>query len=81
MFYSSADERGGGRNGALPKWAVRGGRSIKGNTRRRNVIVGGNRNGHLGISREGIERIHGWGVGEKNGEGERFCDGSSTDGI
>ena len=46
------------------------------------MIVGGNRNGHVEISREGIERIHGGGgVGEKNGEGDRFCDGSSTDGI
>ena len=28
-------------------------------------------NGHVGISREAIERIHGcWGVGEKNEEGE-----------
>ena len=31
------------------------------------VIVGGDLNGHMGISREAIERIHGgWGVGEKN---------------
>ena len=36
------------------------------------VIVGGDLNGHVGISREAIERIHGgWGVGEKNVEGER----------
>ena len=36
------------------------------------VIVGGYLNGHVGISREAIERIHGgWGVGEKNKEGER----------
>ena len=35
------------------------------------VILGGDLNGHVGISREAIERIHGgWGVGEKNGEGE-----------
>ena len=37
------------------------------------VIVGGYLNGHVGISREAIERIHGgWGVGEKNEEGERI---------
>ena len=36
------------------------------------VIVGGDLNGHVGISREAIERIHGgWGVGEKNEERER----------
>ena len=39
------------------------------------VIVGGDLNGHVGISREAIERIHGgWGVGEKNGERERVTD-------
>ena len=39
------------------------------------VIVGGDLNGHVGISREAIERIHGgWGVGEKNEEGERVTD-------
>ena len=39
------------------------------------VIVGGGLNGHVGISREAIERIHGgWGVGEKNEEGERVTD-------
>ena len=39
------------------------------------VIVGGYLNGHVGISREAIERIHGgWGVGEKNEEGERVTD-------
>ena len=39
------------------------------------VIVGGDLNGHGGISREAIERIHGgWGVGEKNEEGERVTD-------
>ena len=36
------------------------------------VIVGGDLNGHAGVSRKAIERIHGgWGVGEKNDEGER----------
>ena len=36
------------------------------------VIAGGQLNGHVGISREAIERIHGgWGVAEKNEEGER----------
>ena len=35
------------------------------------MIVVGYLNGHVGISREAIERIHGgWGVGEKNEEGE-----------
>ena len=30
------------------------------------VIVGGDLNGHVGISREAIERMHGgWGVGER----------------
>ena len=39
------------------------------------VIVGGDLNGHVGITREAIERIHGgWGVGEKNEEGERVTD-------
>ena len=39
------------------------------------VIVGGDLNGHVGISREAIERIHGgWGVGEKNLGGERVTD-------
>ena len=39
------------------------------------VIVGGDLNGHVGISREAIGRIHGgWGVGEKNEEGERLTD-------
>ena len=39
------------------------------------VIVGGDIKGHVGISREAIERIHGgWGVGGKNEEGERVTD-------
>ena len=39
------------------------------------MIVGGDLNGHVGISKEAIERIHGgWGVGEKNEEGERVRD-------
>ena len=34
------------------------------------VIVGGDLNGHVGISREAIERIYGgWGVGEKKEKG------------
>ena len=37
------------------------------------VIVGGDINGLVGISREAIERIPGdWGVGEKNEEGEHI---------
>ena len=39
------------------------------------VIVGGDLNGHVGISREAIERIHrGWGMGAKNEGGERVTD-------
>ena len=39
------------------------------------VIVGGDLNGHVGVNREGIERVHGgWGVGERNEEGERVVD-------
>ena len=39
------------------------------------MIVGGNLNGHVGISREAIGRIHGgWGVGEKNEVGEGITD-------
>ena len=39
------------------------------------MIVGGDLNGHVGISREAIERIHGgWRVGEKDEEGERVTD-------
>ena len=39
------------------------------------MIVGGDLHGHVRISREAIERIHsGWGVGEKNEEGERVTD-------
>ena len=39
------------------------------------VIVGGYLDGHKGISREAIERIHGgWGVGEKNEKGEMVTD-------
>ena len=39
------------------------------------VIVGGDLNGHIGRSREGIERIHGgWGMGDKNDEGEKIVD-------
>ncbi|XP_068207433.1 craniofacial development protein 2-like [Palaemon carinicauda] len=34
---------------------------------RERVIIGGDLNGHLGICREGIERVHrGWGVSERN---------------
>ena len=36
------------------------------------VIVVGDQNGHMGMGREVIERIHGdWGVGGKNEEGDR----------
>ena len=36
------------------------------------VIVGGDLNGHIGRSRDGIERIHGgWGMRDRNDEGER----------
>ncbi|XP_066963164.1 uncharacterized protein [Macrobrachium rosenbergii] len=36
------------------------------------LIIGGDMNGHVGRTREGIERVHGgWGVGERNDEEER----------
>ena len=39
------------------------------------VIVGGDLNGHIGRSREAIERIHGgWGIGDTNDEGEKIVD-------
>ena len=39
------------------------------------VIIGGDLNGHVGRNKEGIERIHGgWGIGERNAEGERVID-------
>ena len=39
------------------------------------VIVGGDLNGHIGSSREGIERIHGgWGMGDRNDEGENIVE-------
>ena len=39
------------------------------------VIVGGHLNGHIGRSREGIERIHGgWGMGDRNDEGGKIVD-------
>ena len=42
---------------------------------RERVILGGDLNGHLGISRTGIDRVHGgWGVGERNEGGERVID-------
>ncbi|XP_068229599.1 craniofacial development protein 2-like [Palaemon carinicauda] len=38
-------------------------------------VVIGDLNGHLGITKEGIERVHGgWGVGKRNDEGERVID-------
>ena len=38
---------------------------------RERVIIGGDLNGHLGSSRNGIDRVHGgWGVGDRNEEGE-----------
>ncbi|XP_068245354.1 craniofacial development protein 2-like [Palaemon carinicauda] len=42
---------------------------------RERVIIGGDLNGHLGISREEIKRVHeGWGMGERNDGGERVID-------
>ncbi|XP_068242313.1 craniofacial development protein 2-like [Palaemon carinicauda] len=42
---------------------------------RERVIIGGGLNCHLGISREGIERVHaGWGLGERNDGGERVIE-------
>ncbi|XP_068204668.1 craniofacial development protein 2-like [Palaemon carinicauda] len=42
---------------------------------REKVIIGGDLNGQLEISREGIERVHGgWCVGERNDVGERVID-------
>ena len=39
------------------------------------VIVGGNLSGHIGRSRDGIERIHGgWGMRDRNDEGENIVD-------
>ena len=39
------------------------------------VILAGDLNGHVGQSREGIKRWHGgWGIGEKNNEGQRILD-------
>ena len=42
---------------------------------RERVILGGDLNGHLEISRAGISRVHGrWGIGERNEGGERAID-------
>ena len=40
------------------------------------VIVSGELNGHIGRSREGIERIQhgGWGMGDRNDEGENIVE-------
>ena len=39
------------------------------------VIVGGDLNGHIGRSRDLIERIHGgWGMRDRNDEGEKIVD-------
>ncbi|XP_066953239.1 uncharacterized protein [Macrobrachium rosenbergii] len=39
------------------------------------LIIGGDMNGHVGRTTEGIERVHGdWGVGERNDEEERVMD-------
>ena len=39
------------------------------------MIVGGNLNGHIGRSREGIERMPGeWGMGDRNDEGENIVE-------
>ena len=43
------------------------------------VIVGGDLNGHIGRSRDGIERIHGgWGMRDRNDEGEKIVDPAMT---
>ncbi|XP_068229383.1 craniofacial development protein 2-like [Palaemon carinicauda] len=42
---------------------------------RERIIIGGDLNDHLGISREGMERVHGsWAVGERKDGGERVID-------
>ncbi|XP_068200663.1 uncharacterized protein [Palaemon carinicauda] len=42
---------------------------------RKRAIIGGDLNGHSGISSEGIVRVHGgWGVGERNDGEERVID-------
>ena len=39
------------------------------------MILAGDLNGHVGQSREGIKRWYGgWGIGEKNSEGQRILD-------
>lgn len=39
------------------------------------IFLGGDLNGHVGRNRNVIERIHGgWGVGERNQEGEKVVD-------
>ncbi len=39
------------------------------------MIVGGDLNGHIGRSRDEIERIHGgWGMRDRNDEGEKIVD-------
>ena len=39
------------------------------------LILGGDLNGHVGRDRTVIERVHGgWGLGERNQEGERVVD-------
>ena len=39
------------------------------------VIVGGDLNGHLGMSREGIEMMHGgWGICDRDDEGENIVE-------
>ena len=46
------------------------------------VILGGDLNGHVGRRRDGIERMHGgWGIGERNAEGERVMDFAMTFGM
>ena len=39
------------------------------------MLLAGDLNRHVGQSREGIKRWHGgWGIGEKNSEGQRILD-------
>ena len=55
-------------------WEVMG-QELRATPERERLILGGDLNGHLGSSRAVIERVHGgWGVGEKNEEGERVID-------
>ncbi|XP_066946150.1 craniofacial development protein 2-like [Macrobrachium rosenbergii] len=45
-------------------------------------IIAGDMNVHVGRTREGIERVHGgWGVGERNDDGERVLDCAVSFGL